>query len=607
MNPVILISSCRHDVEAGHNEAIRQTWAKNPAIPVFFILGAAAAPQEQGSASREKCGRAGFLKKDEIEAEARASAAAAPQEQGSASHEKRRRAGFIKKDDEIVFPVKDDYLSLPHKTQQGHRWARAQGYDYIFQCFTDTYVDTERLLNSGFERGGDYIGNKGAHGCRGVDFCHGGPGYWLSPRASDLIAASSIGGETLEDQWVAQVMKNAGISIAADPRYSMGMTYEFCEAKPLPGNDRISCHLSDSGHKYKAGMMFSAERLRFGGARPGNSPETFLWSILILTMPMRAGLLDDLLDGLEPQLRGRAEIELILRQSDPRIPVGDQREAMRRAARGQYISFIDDDDLVSPRFVERILHAMQAGPDYIGFNLEQRMNGEFACVEKHSLGYGRVGMETPQSRFRDLSHFNPMRTRLALQAPMTGWPAEDVRWADALRKLQVVQTEKYLDETLYYLLTRTIRPEMQGKFAGRGHTTLETLKGPKMKVKMLTSIAGNANPRYDLPEHSFAPQQVVDLHPQLAAAWIHSGIAEEVEQQLPVASGQPPVKAKATAAAPPVKPPVVLMPETAAEETQLPKAEAAKAEAEKPEPKAEDSPAKSSAKPAQKPGKSAGN
>jgi hypothetical protein len=212
MRPVILVSSCRQDVASGYNNAVRLTWGKNSALPIFFILG-------EGNA--------------------------AP------------------KADEIIFPVKDDYLSLPWKTQQGHRWAREQGYDYIFQCFTDTYVDTERLIQSEFERG-DYVGNQGV-GCRGYDFCHGGPGYWLSPKATDLILAADIGEETLEDQWVGWVMIQNGVATTPDFRYSMGTSYRYREAKPAPGNEQISCHLSDSGHCYEAAMMFAAERLRRTG------------------------------------------------------------------------------------------------------------------------------------------------------------------------------------------------------------------------------------------------------------------------------------------------------------------------------------------------------
>lgn len=195
--------------------------------------------------------------------------------------------------------------------------------------------------------------------------------------------------------------------------------------------------------------------LRFHGT-PVNSCR---WSILILTMPQRQTMLARLLEVLEPQIVDG--VELLIRVSDSASPVGENRELLRQQSRGEYISFIDDDDLVSPYFVERILPRLD-GVDYVGFNLEQTMDGRFGCIEKRSLRYGRVGMETSVDRFRDLSHLNPMRASLALAVPMSGWPAEDTRWADAIRALSIVKTEHYLDETLYYYLTRSHKPEMDG-------------------------------------------------------------------------------------------------------------------------------------------------
>lgn len=52
----------------------------------------------------------------------------------------------------------------------------------------------------------------------------------------------------------------------------------------------------------------------------------------------------------------------------------------------------------------------------------------------------------------------------------------------------------------------------------------------KIKVKLLTSIAGHSEERYDQPDFGYAPGQVVELHPELATAWIGSGLAELYEE-----------------------------------------------------------------------------
>lgn len=59
-----------------------------------------------------------------------------------------------------------------------------------------------------------------------------------------------------------------------------------------------------------------------------------------------------------------------------------------------------------------------------------------------------------------------------------------------------------------------------------------------MKVRMLVSIAGHAEPIYELGDFSFAPGDEVELHPALAQAWIESGHAESREETQRPKSGR---------------------------------------------------------------------
>jgi len=51
-----------------------------------------------------------------------------------------------------------------------------------------------------------------------------------------------------------------------------------------------------------------------------------------------------------------------------------------------------------------------------------------------------------------------------------------------------------------------------------------------VKIKMNVAIAGLAEPKYDLGEFSFVPEQVVEVHPDLAAAWVVAGHAEAIAE-----------------------------------------------------------------------------
>lgn len=210
--PIILISSCRRDQENGNNQAIRDTWGHRSVIPYRFFVG-------------------------DVPPVA---------------------------DDEICLDYcPDGYFSLPCKTWGSLKWAFENGYTHYFRAFTDTYIDTERLLASGWEAH-DYYGNP--CGFYRDLFMHGGPGYWLGLRAAQIIINQGYEkalGEKFEDYWVGKLMMEHQVPPAYDFRLSMGSSYSRREPMVLPTNDIISEHLSDSGNKYDKMSMYARHALRF--------------------------------------------------------------------------------------------------------------------------------------------------------------------------------------------------------------------------------------------------------------------------------------------------------------------------------------------------------
>ncbi|VVB52939.1 Uncharacterised protein [uncultured archaeon] len=226
LNPIILVSSCKRDRENGCHEAQRNTSFSDSRISYRFVLGI-------GNSNPDS--------------------------------------------DEIVLDVPDDYAGLPWKTREGHRWALNNGFDYIFQCFADTYCNTERLLASGFEKR-DYTGSFvsldylphdvpqfGA--TRPDQYASGGPGYWLSPRCSRLIVEAEVKhpeedswmnrviAAGAEDLWVGNVVSRAGIQGTHDNRYwSDG-------GQMLASNDVIAMHIGKGPGKYSPEVFYEQHRI----------------------------------------------------------------------------------------------------------------------------------------------------------------------------------------------------------------------------------------------------------------------------------------------------------------------------------------------------------
>lgn len=90
-------------------------------------------------------------------------------------------------------------------------------------------------------------------------------------------------------------------------------------------------------------------------------------SVLVCTVPGREEKLARLLTVLEPQAPPNVEV-LVLRDA-MRRSVGSKRNAMIAIARGDYVSFVDDDDMVTPTYVSKILAATTGDPDVVCFDV----------------------------------------------------------------------------------------------------------------------------------------------------------------------------------------------------------------------------------------------
>jgi hypothetical protein len=177
------------------------------------------------------------------------------------------------------------------------------------------------------------------------------------------------------------------------------------------------------------------------------------WSILILTQPGREQFLARLHAVLRPQLEAHSDVKLTIHSFDRSKDLGTNRQGMIERAEGEFISWIDDDDLVPANYVSTI-YPLLDGVDYVGFQLQMYIDGVKQKPTFHSLRYKEwTGDE--QGWYRDISHLNPIRRKLALTIPMSGGNGEDSRWADGLRKLGIVKKEHYVDAVMYLYLYRS--------------------------------------------------------------------------------------------------------------------------------------------------------
>jgi hypothetical protein len=176
-------------------------------------------------------------------------------------------------EDSILLPdVLDDYGNLTYKTRGSLQWAHAEGYDFVFRCFPDTYVRVARLMACGydtFDYYGDFRGDPSTNEVthqRAQNYASGGPGYWLSRRAVELLIDAPVLGvwrdeltPYVEDLWVGNIL---GRHLELKLRY-FDDTCRFINRGshfwPSKRNDVITSHLS-CPDRYDKARMYEAHQ-----------------------------------------------------------------------------------------------------------------------------------------------------------------------------------------------------------------------------------------------------------------------------------------------------------------------------------------------------------
>ena len=130
-----------------------------------------------------------------------------------------------------------------------------------------------------------------------------------------------------------------------------------------------------------------------------------------------------------------------------------------KKATGEYICYVDDDDLVSEDYVSKLLEALKSKPDVVGMHLLHFNDGSLAGFTYHSLKYKEwseskenvIGM---MRYYRNPNHLNPIKRELALNCPFpeTSW-GEDRDYSKDI--LKYLNTESYIREPIYYYLYRS--------------------------------------------------------------------------------------------------------------------------------------------------------
>lgn len=134
-------------------------------------------------------------------------------------------------------------------------------------------------------------------------------------------------------------------------------------------------------------------------------------SILICTMQSRADKLSRLMDVLNKQTN--SAVEILIKNDNGEMPIGRKRNLLLDEASGEYVAFVDDDDMVSNDYVTKILNAVQSKPDCCSLQGIITFQGKSPRTFIHSLQY-KEWFERNNIYYRCPNHLNAVKRSLAL-------------------------------------------------------------------------------------------------------------------------------------------------------------------------------------------------
>ncbi len=184
------------------------------------------------------------------------------------------------------------------------------------------------------------------------------------------------------------------------------------------------------------------------------SQSTPKWSILIPTVEKRHHVFYRLLSSLilQMQITGNLEnVELVFCLDNCEMNIGEKRNLLLSSAKGDYISFIDDDDEVSLDYISSIMKRLEKKPDMVEIVLlKENVPSKY---NKGYLGSTRLAEFKRQGyQVAFFSHLNPIKRSIALkvQFPRKDY-AEDLEWAHNILKTKLIKTkESFLKPSYFY-------------------------------------------------------------------------------------------------------------------------------------------------------------
>lgn len=178
-------------------------------------------------------------------------------------------------------------------------------------------------------------------------------------------------------------------------------------------------------------------------------------SILICSLDSRAQMLAALLADLDRQIEAadlKDKVEVLTEVDGGTVSIGAKRNMLIARAQGKYVCFVDDDDMVSERYVALLAKACAEGKDCVGFNgriLVGSANKKVWMDWTISVRY-KAWSQDKHRYYRSPNHLSPVLRDIAIKFPFPDKSnGEDADYSWRMASAGVLGTEAFVEECLY--------------------------------------------------------------------------------------------------------------------------------------------------------------
>lgn len=174
-------------------------------------------------------------------------------------------------------------------------------------------------------------------------------------------------------------------------------------------------------------------------------------SILILTVPSRIDYFyPKILKELLKQISNRVDIEILGLFDNKKRSVGQKRQDLLNIAQGEYLTFIDDDDRVSPEYIDEIMKALYENNncDCVVYETIANINGKERVHCKYGVEYEYGKISDTEWRGKP-AHTMIWKSTIAKSHMYSHINnGEDVDWVK--RACVDIKTQVSIDKVLYF-------------------------------------------------------------------------------------------------------------------------------------------------------------